>query len=175
VFYHGFFEVYSGCFGEAPYFQSFSISTVKEDFEKMMSQGVFLCLRESNGRIGAFIAGSPLKNHDNILDIAFKTIGGHINSNDVGSYWFHSEIGVTKNFRGKGYARRLWEEMLQQMPNNYVKILARTNKNNADSLNMHKKFGFVCVPNSEHIVEDGNYVNINHRPEDDTRIFLIRN
>jgi len=174
VFYHGFFEVYSGCFSEAPYFQRISLERVKEDFHKMMIQGVFLCLRESNGRIDAFIAGSALENHKGALEDALKFTENQIDINNLSSYWYHSEIGVSKYLRGKRYARKLWEEMLHLLPRGYTEIFARTNKLNDDSLNMHKRFGFVCIPNSEHIVEDGDYTNIDHKPEDDTRVFLIR-
>jgi len=173
VFHHGFFEVYSGCFGDAPYFQRFSIERVEDDFQKMMTQGLFLCLRESNGCINAFIAGSALENHKGVLEDVLKYTESAINISELPLYWYHSEIGVPKCYRGKGYARSLWEETLRLMPSNYTKILARTNKLNEDSLKMHQKFGFVCIPDSEHIVKDGDYINIEHKPEDDTRVFLI--
>ena len=173
VFYHGFFEVYSDCFSDEPYFQRFSLERVKEDFYAMMSHGVFLCLRESNGRVDAFVAGLPLQNHG-VLKDALEFTNHQIDVNVIASYWYHSEIGVPKRLRGKGHARRLWDEVLRLMPSGYIKILARTHKDNNDSLKMHERFGFVCIPGSEHIVVDGDYDNPDHKPEDDTRVFLIR-
>jgi len=174
VFFHGFFEVYSDCFCYEPYFQRFSLERVKSDFNEMMLQGVFLCVRESNGRIAAFVAGSPLKNHNRILETALKVAKNQIDISDLNSYWYRSEIGVPKRLRRKGYARMLWNEILGLIPNSYTNILARTHKFNEDSLKMHERFGFTCISESEHIVEDENYDNPNHKPEDDTRVFLIR-
>lgn len=171
VFNYGFFEVYSDCFCDAPYFQQFSLERVWEDFSAMMLQGVFLCLRENNGRIGGFIAGSPLKNHSSIQETIINVTENSEHCLD----WYHAEIGVSKRLRGNGFARLLWNEVLKLIPSEYTSIIARTHIHNNISLKMHKSFGFTYIHNSEHVISDSDYIKSDRDLEDDTRIFMCYN
>lgn len=61
-------------------------------------------------------------------------------------------IATDRNFRGKGFAKRLLKESIREMKLNKISsILLYVNENNAPAIRLYEKIGFVIIGQTENI------------------------
>lgn len=154
-FNEGFIELFNECFGDYPYFLKYSKKELWKIYSDHLTTG-FLLFAYKNGKLVGFAGSRPLLYDEYI-------------SNEVKAYfekptdvYYHSELGISKAERGNNLAKKLIEETIKQCP--VSKVLMRTKSNNAPSIAIHKRMGFVMLP----LTQKGN-----GGAEEDVRIYML--
>lgn len=157
------YKLYKDCFSEPPYEEVCNEIEINDLFLQYFEKGILVfCFEENKGNTIGFAAATPLKYESEISNLAKNY--GYNSSTD----WYYADLGVAKEYRGKGIGQQLAKNLIQLIPAD--RIIMRTQENNTASQNCHKKVGFQII--------DGMYQYISRerisgKNKIDKRIFLF--
>ncbi|SDO98683.1 hypothetical protein [Selenomonas ruminantium] len=156
------YEIYLECFAQPPYEEYFTADEVAGLFRSCADKGlIVLCMDSELQRCAGFLAAIPLKNDEEIAQIAKD------NGLDPEDYWFLEEGGVGKAYRHRQVFSSMEQEVRRKIP---VKgILSRTKATNTASLKAHKKLGYRIVQGMTQTVT---YKHLSGEIRQDDRVFM---
>lgn len=158
----GLVDLYQQVFSEPPYFEKFSDEEVKQLWEEYLVKGIVLFYQNAYQNIIGFAAAVPLSVEPEVAELS--KIYGFRSDKD----WYHAEVGVLPEERGRGLGTNLVTRLIEQIPSE--NILMRTQENNLKSLGMHKKIGFKIIPD---MVQQKLNKRVDGTEKMDRRIFLV--
>lgn len=145
AFENGFIELFDGCFNVAPYFLKYPDKELWNIYKNHFKTGFVLFIYDADKIVG-FAGSRPLIDDEYVADDV-KTFFPNIED-----YWYHSDIGVLKEYRGKGLGKKLIQETIRNTPKS-KKILMRTKEDNISSIKFHEKMGFVLLDDVVQVIE----------------------
>jgi len=135
AFENGFISLFDECFNAEPYFLKYSNEELWNIYENHFKTGFVIFAYYDNNIIG-FAGSRPLIEDEYVSDDIKEVF------DDINEYWYHSDIGVGKNYRRQGIAKILLRHTISNTPKN-KKIIMRTNEANQPSIDLHKSMGFI--------------------------------
>jgi len=136
AFQNGFIDLFDECFNTAPYFLKYSDEELFNIYEDHFKTG-FVLFAYLDGEMVGFAGSRPLLEDEYVAD----DIKAFLDNPE--DYYYHSDLGVSRAQRGKGLARTLIAETIAHTP--VGKIIMRTKEDNAPSIDLHIKMGFVPI------------------------------
>lgn len=155
-------QMYQSIFGEEPYFEVFAPDEILGYFKKFLEKGTVLVAKNAEGVIG-FAASLPLNAEDEVKNNAEQN---GIESKKCG---YIAELAVAKTMRRKRIGQGLMEELLMNVPDQY--ILLRTNEDNVPAIKLYEKLGFSKVISMK---ESVTRERVGGETLEDQRIFMIK-
>ena len=152
-------ELYIEIFREPPYEEDFEFEDVKKEFTEYILNGCFLLALINNEVVG-FMCSSIGLNHINPTIEADMTNNGIDHKNDI----YISELGVSKNHRGKKISKKLINRFMEIYPTQNMFLRTRVHNNN-HVIKLYEKYNFIITPVREFVF---------NRKEYDERLYMFK-
>ena len=159
---NGLCQTYQEAFSQAPYFEYFSDSDVKEIFESYLKTGISF-VAVDKGQVIGFSAATPIDANPGVLDAVRNSI-------TKSNVWYMADLGVKSDYRRQGIANELVKIRIDSIPNN-AQIIMRTSVDNHASQNIYKALGFTRIQNAIQNVEQARQ---NQSVQSDIRLFMTK-
>ena len=164
--------LYDNCFGDANFDpeyggEQFEVEEVTSIFLNYIENGILLLHLESEtSDVIGFAGALPLNGEKGVCDAVKHRL------HDPSVYWYHADIGVHSNARGKGVSKLILNEFLELVPSNFIVMRARSD--NTTTINLHKKYGFefLCNIDGSKVTQLVPLKRKSGQMESDERIFL---
>ena len=157
-------ELYIQIFREPPYEEDFAFEDVHKEFTEYILNGCFL-LGLINDEVVGFMCSSVGLDHVN-SSIETDLISNGIDyQNDI----YISELGVSKNHRGKKIAKKLINKFMEIHPTQNM-FLRTGVYNNDHVIRLYEKYDFIVTPVREFVVNK----RANGEEEEDERLYMFK-
>lgn len=156
--------LYIQIFRDPPYEEDFAYEDVEKEFRDYIQDGCFL-LAIIDEEVVGFMCSSVGLDHTNPKVENEMTNYGIDYKNDI----YISELGVSKNHRGKKISKKLINKFMEI--HHSQNMFLRTGVYNNDLvINLYKKYGFVVTPIRELVINK----RANGAEEEDERLYMFK-
>lgn len=141
------YNLFDDCFGNNLFDHTYGgedvdIENVISAFEEFANDGILvLCRNQESSSIVGFSAALPLKKQPDVWNASQNYLA------DALHYWYHSELGVSQNYRRKGLANLMTSSQITMIPSN--RIIVRARIDNIATIKLHEKHGFTLLRDAQ--------------------------